>query len=74
MAATDRIDYIAVDARRAAAMLGLSKSSFHRLVSSGTIPQGFKLGGKRLWSVSRLAEIVTEAQADVERGTRKLSR
>ena len=43
---------LAYNAKAAAAALSLSKSGFHRLVSSGAIPAGFKLGGKTLWSES----------------------
>ncbi len=62
----------ALDARRAAESLCMSKAAFHRAVSAGLLPRGFKVSGKRLWSAARLAELVEamQAAAENERGLR----
>lgn len=49
---------LAVDAAKAAAMLGIGKRTFLRNVSRGLIPEGFRLGGRRLWRVADLRELV----------------
>ena len=63
---------LALDAKRAAEALCMSKAAFHRAVSAGLLPRGFKVSGKRLWSATRLAELVEamQAAAENERGLR----
>ena len=43
-----------VDARGVAAMFSLSIRTVRRLASSGKIPSGFKVGGRKLWRISDL--------------------
>ena len=40
---------LAVGADEAAAMVGLSRRTWFRMMAEGSIPQSFKLGAKRVW-------------------------
>jgi len=40
---------LALGCREAAAAIGLSERSFRRGVSAGRVPQGLKIGGRRVW-------------------------
>ncbi|MHB1768467.1 MAG: helix-turn-helix transcriptional regulator [Phycisphaerae bacterium] len=45
---------LAIDAPTAATLLGVSTAHFNTLLSGGRIPPGYRLGRRRLWSVSEL--------------------
>ena len=45
---------LAVGARGLADLLNISKSHVHRLDSEGRLPQGFRLGGRKLWVVEEV--------------------
>jgi predicted DNA-binding transcriptional regulator AlpA len=51
-----------------AAHLGLSVSSFDRLVASGMLPAGRMLGGAKRWVRTELERALIEAPADVPPG------
>jgi len=40
---------LALGCREAAKAIGLSERSFRRGISAGRIPQGIKIGGRRVW-------------------------
>ncbi len=55
VSAMDRItEPLAVDAKAAAKLFGLAERTWRRFDSSGRVPQGFKLGGRKLWRMSDL--------------------
>ena len=45
---------LAVDAKRAAELVGISRAHFLRLVASKRAPAGILLGRRRLWPVEHL--------------------
>jgi predicted DNA-binding transcriptional regulator AlpA len=47
---------LAVDARGAARLLGIGRSTFCSLLAAERTPAGFRLGRRRLWLVSELTE------------------
>ncbi len=47
-------DPIAVGAREAARLCGISPRSWWRLVAMGKTPPGYKLGGRRVWRIADL--------------------
>lgn len=49
------LDRAAIDARDAAAFVGISRAHWLRLVSCGRAPRGLKLGARRVWSTVELA-------------------
>ena len=49
---------LAVNAEKAAAMVGSCRASWYMLVNQGLAPQGFRLGKRHLWSVAELSEWV----------------
>lgn len=50
----DPITPVAVDARGVATMFSLSIRTVRRLDSSGRLPSGFKIGGRKLWRIRDL--------------------
>jgi len=47
--AVDVCPRLALGCREAAKAIGLSERSFRRGISAGRVPQGLKVGGRRLW-------------------------
>jgi predicted DNA-binding transcriptional regulator AlpA len=47
---------IAVSAPKAAELLSIGRSTFWKLVSEGSLPQGIKIGGSTRWLVSDLEQ------------------
>jgi len=47
---------IFVNDQGGAELFGISKSHFRRLVSKGELPQGRRLGRRRIWLVAELLE------------------
>ncbi len=53
---TMQAESILIDAREAAALCGMSKSTWHKLVASGKAPRPVKLGVISRWRRSELEE------------------
>jgi len=53
-APTEPIAPLAVDATKAAKLIGVSTAHFWVMLASGQIPPGFRLGRRRLWAVAEL--------------------
>ncbi len=51
---------LAVSAKQAAAMVGVSTRTWWRLASAEKVPESFMLGGRRLWRVSDLERFVRD--------------
>ena len=58
---------LAIDAPTAATLLGVSTAHFYTLLSGGRIPPGFRLGRRRLWSVSELQRWIDAGAPSAER-------
>ena len=61
-----------LDEKALANLLGISRRTVRRMVYLGQVPAGIKLGGRRVWVVSKLLEYLTEEaerMADVARAT-----
>ncbi|MGH0221970.1 helix-turn-helix transcriptional regulator [Sinorhizobium meliloti] len=49
--------------KEAAALLGLSLSSFHRRTRDGSVPRPVKLGGLSRWPQSEILAVIERAKA-----------
>lgn len=49
---------LAIGAKDAARLVGISPRSWARLVSMGKAPPGHKCGGRRLWKLSTIRQFV----------------
>lgn len=58
---------LAIDAPTAATLLGVSTAHFYTLLSGGRIPPGFRLGRRRLWSVSELQRWIDAGAPSADR-------
>ena len=60
------------DAKTVADLFCIGESTFRDHVTSGLLPQGVRIGGKRLWRVSQideaLAKLLPSEQADARPG------
>lgn len=50
------------DAEEMAYLLSMGRSTFLEFVAAGSLPQGVKIGGKRLWSRARCVQALDDLQ------------
>lgn len=51
-------EWVAFDAKEAAAALGISERTFHSEVKAGRLPQPTRIGKRCVWSKTKIREVV----------------
>jgi predicted DNA-binding transcriptional regulator AlpA len=61
------IDPLAVDARGAAKLLGISRSTFLSHVAAGAAPPPLRIGRRRIWAVATLERWLKDGAPSADR-------